>query len=80
MKFIRFSINGGRVTYQSRYVKSKAYLRNVKAKKVVVPEFSTAAAPDPCQTIFHRYFDSLLSSAYITTFQIELARYLCSTE
>jgi carotenoid isomerooxygenase len=50
----RFKIKKGQVTYQSRYVKSKAYERNMAAQQVVVAEFTTPAAPDPCKTIFHR--------------------------
>ena len=42
------------MTYQSRYVKSKAYERNMAAQQVVVAEFTTQAAPDPCKTIFHK--------------------------
>lgn len=50
----RFNVREGKVTYQSRYVKSKSYERNTAAQQLVVPEFTTPAAPDPCRTIFHR--------------------------
>ena len=44
----------GRVTYQSRYLRSETYRRNMAANRIVVSEFGTAAYPDPCKTIFQR--------------------------
>ena len=44
----------GRVTYQSRYLRSEAYHRNMAANRIVVSEFGTVAYPDPCKTIFQR--------------------------
>jgi len=51
----RFAINGGRVTYQSRFLKTQTYKRNMAAQRIVVTEFGTRSVPDPCQTIFQRY-------------------------
>ena len=47
-------ITTGRVTYQSRYLRSETYHRNMAANKIVVSEFGTVAYPDPCKTIFQR--------------------------
>ena len=44
----------GRVTYQSRYLRSNSYRRNLAANRIVVSEFGTAAYPDPCKTLFQR--------------------------
>ena len=44
----------GRVTYQSRHLRSETYRRNMAANRIVVSELGTAAYPDPCKTIFQR--------------------------
>ncbi|XP_065336066.1 carotenoid isomerooxygenase [Cloeon dipterum] len=48
----RFCIDSGRVTYQRRLLRTKAFQRNHAAQRIVVTEFGTKAAPDPCQSIF----------------------------
>ncbi|KAJ9601451.1 hypothetical protein L9F63_000368, partial [Diploptera punctata] len=50
----RFAIKEGAVTYQSRFIRTQTYKRNMAAQRIVVTEFGTKAAPDPCQTIFQR--------------------------
>ena len=50
----RFNVRNGKVTYQSRYVNSTSYVLNTAAGQLLVPEFTTPAAPDPCKTIFHK--------------------------
>ncbi|KAJ2949968.1 hypothetical protein O0L34_g11293 [Tuta absoluta] len=50
----RFAIDDGRVTYQCRFLQSNTYKRNHAASRIVVTEFGTKAAPDPCHTIFDR--------------------------
>ncbi|KAJ1528837.1 hypothetical protein ONE63_007211 [Megalurothrips usitatus] len=50
----RFGIADGEVTYQCRFLRSQTWRRNAAAKRIVVTEFGTRAAPDPCQTIFKR--------------------------
>ena len=50
----RFNINGGKVTYQCRFVQSDTYKKNQAANRIVVEEFATKPAPDPCQSIFSR--------------------------
>ncbi|KAL4715571.1 hypothetical protein ACJJTC_009197 [Scirpophaga incertulas] len=50
----RFAISDGCVTYQCRFLRSEARRRNHAAARIVVTEFGTAAAPDPCHTIFDR--------------------------
>jgi hypothetical protein len=55
----RFAIDGGHVTYQSRFLQTQTYKRNMAAQRIVVTEFGTKAVPDPCQTIFQRYTTAL---------------------
>lgn len=50
----RFDISGGKVTYQNKFLRSDAYKKNLAANRIVVSEFGTALAPDPCQSIFER--------------------------
>jgi carotenoid cleavage dioxygenase-like enzyme len=46
----RFSVDRGRVSYQNRFLESRAYLEAKRKKKVVLREFAT----DPCRKIFGR--------------------------
>ncbi|XP_070494160.1 carotenoid isomerooxygenase-like isoform X2 [Chironomus tepperi] len=50
----RFNVENGNVTYQCRFLKTDSYKKNWAANRVVVSEFGTACAPDPCQSIFQR--------------------------
>ncbi|XP_018395628.1 PREDICTED: carotenoid isomerooxygenase [Cyphomyrmex costatus] len=50
----KFGIADGEVTYQTRFVQTEVYKRNMAAQRIVYNEFGTNATPDPCQTIFHR--------------------------
>ena len=45
----------GNVTYQSRFLRSDTYKKNMAANRIVVSELGTAAYPDPCHNIFQRY-------------------------
>lgn len=70
----RFNIENGHVTYQCRFLKSDAYKKNKAAQRIVVTEFGTSAAPDPCHTIFHRWFSLVrqkVSSADFVSFLAE---------
>ncbi|KAE8742800.1 hypothetical protein FOCC_FOCC011658 [Frankliniella occidentalis] len=49
-----FRIADGEVSYQSRFLRSQTWRRNAAARRIVVTEFGTRAAPDPCQTIFKK--------------------------
>lgn len=50
----RFNISDGKVTYQCRFLRSETYKKNLAANRIVVSEFGTTCAPDPCQSIFER--------------------------
>lgn len=50
----RFCISNGQVTYQCRFLQTDCYKRNKIANRIVVNEFGTSAAPDPCQSIFKK--------------------------
>ena len=45
----------GKVWYQSRFLRSETYKKNMAANRIVVSEFGTAAHPDPCKTLFQRF-------------------------
>lgn len=52
----RFGLKDGKVTYQCRFLQSEMYKKIWTANRLIVTEFGTKALPDPCQTIFQRYF------------------------
>ncbi|XP_013381574.1 beta,beta-carotene 15,15'-dioxygenase [Lingula anatina] len=52
----KFSIKDGRISYQNKFLKSETFLKNMKANRIVVSEFGTLAHPDPCKTLFQRFF------------------------
>ncbi|KAL3179051.1 hypothetical protein MRX96_038298 [Rhipicephalus microplus] len=50
----QFSIENGQVFYKNRFLRSKAYIHNHRANRIVVSEFGTLAHPDPCASLFDR--------------------------
>ncbi|CAG7717119.1 unnamed protein product [Allacma fusca] len=62
----KFRFQGGEAFYSNRFVQTNSHKNNLAAKRLVLSEFGTLAAPDPCQTIFHRV------SAIFTTNMEEL--------
>lgn len=42
------------VTYQSRFIQSETFKKNMNANRIVVSSFGTKVIPDPCHTIFNR--------------------------
>ncbi|XP_033097800.1 beta,beta-carotene 15,15'-dioxygenase-like [Anneissia japonica] len=56
----RFSIENGQVTYQSRFLRSEAYEKAMKYKRIVMSEFGTLGIPDPCKNIFERFASHFL--------------------
>ncbi|XP_018898703.2 carotenoid isomerooxygenase [Bemisia tabaci] len=50
----RFSIADGKITYQNRFLQTKAFKKNSSANRIIVTEFGTKAVPDPCHSIFKR--------------------------
>ncbi|XP_063893598.1 carotenoid isomerooxygenase [Helicoverpa armigera] len=50
----RFAIDEGHVTYQCRFLRTNTLRKNRAANRIIVSEFGTKAAPDPCHTIFDR--------------------------
>lgn len=59
--FQRFHISDKKVTYQSRFLQSDTYKKNMAAQRIVVGEFGTASTPDPCQNIFQRFLTRFIS-------------------
>lgn len=45
----------GKVWYQSRFLRSETYKKNMAANRIIVSEFGTVAHPDPCKTLFQRF-------------------------
>ncbi|XP_028851224.1 beta-carotene 15, 15-dioxygenase 2, like isoform X2 [Denticeps clupeoides] len=52
----RFHIKDGAVAYSSRFLRSDSYVQNTEKNRIVVSEFGTVATPDPCKSIFDRFF------------------------
>ncbi|XP_070552540.1 beta,beta-carotene 15,15'-dioxygenase-like [Ptychodera flava] len=52
----RFNIQNGRVTYQSKFLRSDDFKRATGADRIVLSAFGTFAYPDPCKNIFQRFF------------------------
>ncbi|KAH7977796.1 hypothetical protein HPB49_003592 [Dermacentor silvarum] len=69
-----FSIENGRVLYQNRFLRSKAYVRNRRANRIVVSEFGTVAHPDPCATVFERlasyFYPDLSDNAMVNVIRL----------
>ncbi|XP_030009829.1 beta,beta-carotene 9',10'-oxygenase-like isoform X1 [Sphaeramia orbicularis] len=51
----KFNIQGGQVTYMSRFLQSDAYKKNSDRDRIVMSEFGTLAMPDPCKNFFLRF-------------------------
>lgn len=51
----KFSISGGKATYQSRILQSDTYKENLEKQRIVVGEFGTIAFPDPCMSLFDKF-------------------------
>ena len=41
----------------SRFLRSETYKKNMAANRIVVSEFGTVAHPNPCKTLFQRYYN-----------------------
>ncbi|XP_006004911.1 beta,beta-carotene 15,15'-dioxygenase [Latimeria chalumnae] len=54
-----FTFKDGEVFYQSKYLRSDTYKKNMEANRIVVSEFGTMAYPDPCKNIFSKAFSYL---------------------
>ncbi|XP_067679404.1 beta,beta-carotene 15,15'-dioxygenase-like [Haliotis asinina] len=52
----KFTVKDGKVQYQSKLLDSKTLAACLKANRLVVSQFATAAYPDPCKSIFARFF------------------------
>ncbi|XP_064482716.1 beta,beta-carotene 15,15'-dioxygenase-like [Ornithodoros turicata] len=50
----RFAIDDDGITYQTKFLRSEAYVKNTRANRIVVSEFCTAGHTDPCASIFQR--------------------------
>ncbi|XP_035240746.1 beta,beta-carotene 9',10'-oxygenase-like isoform X1 [Anguilla anguilla] len=51
----QFRIEGGQVTYRSRFLHSHSYRANSEHDRIVVSEFGTTSVPDPCKNFFQRF-------------------------
>ncbi|XP_037289284.2 carotenoid-cleaving dioxygenase, mitochondrial isoform X1 [Rhipicephalus microplus] len=57
-----YEIHKGKVYYSSRYVETEAYKKMSTVNRPVVTEFGTKCYPDPCKSIFSRFFAALVPS------------------
>lgn len=60
----RFHVENGEVVFSTKYLQSETYRRNMAAQRIVVSEFGTVAVPDPCKSIFSRYFSYFFPSHF----------------
>lgn len=51
----QFKIEGGEVTYKSRFLQSTSYQVNSEHNRIVMSEFGTLSVPDPCKNFFQRF-------------------------
>ncbi|KAJ8266256.1 hypothetical protein GJAV_G00128340 [Gymnothorax javanicus] len=51
----QFKIEGGQVSYRSRFLRSDSYKANAERNRIMVSEFGTLAFPDPCKSFFQRF-------------------------
>ncbi|XP_064481033.1 beta,beta-carotene 15,15'-dioxygenase-like [Ornithodoros turicata] len=58
-----FVLDDDGVTYQTRFLRSEAYVKNSRANRIVVSEFGTVGHTDPCASLFER-----LSSFFVPGF------------
>lgn len=54
-----FKIQGGKVTYQNRFLKSDSYIKNHKFERIIVSEFGTKGHPDPCKSLYRKFMDTV---------------------
>ncbi|PRP82898.1 hypothetical protein PROFUN_06675 [Planoprotostelium fungivorum] len=52
----QFAFGGGRASYRSTMLQTDSYRKATKAGRNVLSEFATFASPDPCQSLFWRFF------------------------
>ena len=52
----KFQVTKGRVLYSSQFLHSNSYDKSKKYGRVAMPGFATWAPPDPCKSIFQRFF------------------------
>ncbi|XP_077994872.1 beta,beta-carotene 15,15'-dioxygenase-like [Glandiceps talaboti] len=79
----RFDIKDGKITYQSRFLRSDVYKKNMAANRIVCTEFGTLAHPDPCKNIFKRLFSYFVpplleDNCNISWFQLGDEYYVCT--
>jgi carotenoid cleavage dioxygenase-like enzyme len=47
---------GGTISFTSRFLKSESHERAMACNRIVISEFGTFHDPDPCKSIFSRFF------------------------
>ncbi|XP_046357914.2 beta,beta-carotene 15,15'-dioxygenase-like [Haliotis rufescens] len=52
----KFTIKDGKVQYQNKLLDTETLGKCLKANRLVIGQFATAAYPDPCKSIFARFF------------------------
>ncbi|KAM5142359.1 carotenoid-cleaving dioxygenase, mitochondrial-like [Mantella aurantiaca] len=80
-----FNIDRGSVTYMSRFLESDSYMKNKSENRIVMTEFGTMAAPDPCMSLFDRMksrfdFQKVSTDNCVVSYTIYKGDYYVSTE
>ncbi|XP_034025908.1 beta-carotene 15, 15-dioxygenase 2, like [Thalassophryne amazonica] len=71
----RFHISQGNVTYSSRFLRTDSYVQNSEKNRIVVSEFGTMAAPDPCKNIFARFFSRFQAAKVTDNANVNFVKY-----
>ncbi|XP_076359158.1 carotenoid-cleaving dioxygenase, mitochondrial-like [Tachypleus tridentatus] len=56
----RYTIKDGKVTFKSRFLETEAYEKMCIVKRPVFTEFGTRSYPDPCKSMFSRFWSKLI--------------------
>lgn len=54
-----FNIEGGKVRYQNRFLRSDSFVKNHKYERIIVSEFGTRGHPDPCKSLYRKFMDTM---------------------
>ena len=68
----KFQVTKGRVLYSSQFLHSNSYDKSKKYGRVAMPGFATWAPPDPCKSIFQRFFLYFLPTAMTDNCNVNL--------
>ncbi|XP_033644026.1 beta,beta-carotene 9',10'-oxygenase-like [Asterias rubens] len=72
---LRFNIHKGKVTFQSRFLRSDSYIKAMEQNRIVMSEFGTVAHPDPCQSYLGRFLSVFVPRTFTDNCNISWMQY-----